>query len=111
MGKYTGDHWEGPAVARFDNNNSEYRSSPGTSVCTNCLLYTSRREVCRMLINNPNKVFNEEVIKNNKLLWKLIPVKKDKEELSALSHFVCTFCGGLISEKYFSSHKRTCEKP
>lgn len=68
-----------------------------------------RREVCKMLINNSNKVFNEEVINNN-LLREQIPVKKCKEELSALSHVVCSFCGGLISKKYFSGHKRTCEK-
>lgn len=67
-----------------------------------------RREITKMLINESNKIYNENVI-IHKDTGKTIPVKKSKSEPTSLTHVVCSVCGGLLSKKHFSNHKLTCQ--
>src|SRR5436190_412258 len=67
-----------------------------------------RRELCKILINKSNKVYNDEVINNTKL-GTPIPMKTSKK-FTESSHVVCSICGGLISKRYFSSHSHTCKR-
>jgi len=68
-----------------------------------------RREICKIIINKSNRIYNEEII-NNKRNGNPIPVKRGKQNVSLSSHVVCSVCGALITKRYFDSHSKTCKR-
>lgn len=67
-----------------------------------------RREVSKIIINKSNRGYNQNVLKEN--CGNPITVKNTKQKPNVFTHVICSICGGLVTNKYFPSHKVTCEK-